>query len=282
MAENFASRLRAKIAALNLTQGQVARATFVSRQTVHRWLAGGTLPLARHLEEIALLLDVSPQWLITGDDSAKGCVAGRNLDTMGIHFLYAREIRRASRDTDPLAAAYQRLMSEGRQLAVFAENKLREIAVLWDHGTSEITSEAVKKYRFTNSDSSVIRHPMPLPANIDALLERVRIVTAKRGEKKALAEFLGVSQQQLSDWVTKTKRKSPNPKPGGDITLQMLVWVQAKEAPQNKKTSVPRERNRGEGPIQRNQANENQKIRPRKKASHKGTKRSTSRKPRSR
>lgn len=68
--------------------------------------------------------------------------------------------------------------------------------------------------------------------NLKALLERVRRATEQRGKKTELANFLRVNPVQVSHWLSGFR--SPN----GEVTLQMLIWVQAQEGKQ--KESGPR------------------------------------------
>lgn len=61
---------------------------------------------------------------------------------------------------------------------------------------------------------------------LDALMERVLNATRQYGDKAKLAEFLGVSSQQLNNWLTRICS------PGGEITLRLQKWVSAEEAKQ--------------------------------------------------
>jgi DNA-binding transcriptional regulator YdaS (Cro superfamily) len=63
--------------------------------------------------------------------------------------------------------------------------------------------------------------------NLKALLARVKRASSARGKKKELAKYLGVSHVCVSQWLS--ARFAPN----GEVTLQMLAWVQAEEAKQN-------------------------------------------------
>jgi transcriptional regulator with XRE-family HTH domain len=63
--------------------------------------------------------------------------------------------------------------------------------------------------------------------NLKALLARVNRMACERGKKTELARFLGVSRQQVNTWLSFSSA------PNGEVTLQMLAWVQAEE--KNKK-----------------------------------------------
>ena len=62
--------------------------------------------------------------------------------------------------------------------------------------------------------------------NLKALLARVNRATALRGKKTALAKFLGVSRQRVTNWLSLDRA------PNGEITLLMLKWVAAEEVKQ--------------------------------------------------
>jgi hypothetical protein len=64
---------------------------------------------------------------------------------------------------------------------------------------------------------------------LDTLLDKVERLCKN---KSALARELGVSSQHIQKWVTAREYE-----PGGEITLQLLEWVSAEEAKQNKNRS---------------------------------------------
>jgi hypothetical protein len=70
--------------------------------------------------------------------------------------------------------------------------------------------------------------------NLKALLARVTRATAARGKKTALASFLGIPRQRISNWL------SFDHAPNGEVTLQLLEWVQAEEAQQKKNRGTAR------------------------------------------
>lgn len=55
------------------------------------------------------------------------------------------------------------------------------------------------------------------------LIERLKKATKKRGSKAALAKWLGVHRQSVTDWL------SGKQEPGGEITLRLLHWVEQLE-----------------------------------------------------
>lgn len=57
-------------------------------------------------------------------------------------------------------------------------------------------------------------------ATLPRLIERLNRATQARGSKAELAAWLGVHRQMVTDWL------SGKQKPGGEITLQLLQWVE--------------------------------------------------------
>lgn len=55
------------------------------------------------------------------------------------------------------------------------------------------------------------------------LIQRLKRATEARGSKSELAKWLGVHRQSVTDWL------SGKQKPGGEITLKLLQWVEQKE-----------------------------------------------------
>ena len=55
------------------------------------------------------------------------------------------------------------------------------------------------------------------------LLEKLKNATKQRGQKSALAKFLGVPLARVSQWLSGDRQ------PGGETTLRMLQWVEAQE-----------------------------------------------------
>lgn len=61
-----------------------------------------------------------------------------------------------------------------------------------------------------------------------SLLARANRIASARGKKSELARFLRVPRQRINDWLSGARA------PGGEVTLQLLEWVQAEEANQTK------------------------------------------------
>ncbi|MCC5855145.1 MAG: helix-turn-helix domain-containing protein [Idiomarina sp.] len=60
------NRIQLQMKALKLKQADLVRATGAAKSTVHSWLNGATLPNGRYLVLLSELLEVSPEWLLTG------------------------------------------------------------------------------------------------------------------------------------------------------------------------------------------------------------------------
>jgi transcriptional regulator with XRE-family HTH domain len=58
---------------------------------------------------------------------------------------------------------------------------------------------------------------------LQRLLDQVRRLTEERGERAALATFLGVPRPRISEWL------SGRYEPGGQITLKLARWVEQQE-----------------------------------------------------
>ncbi|OTG82559.1 hypothetical protein B9T31_14810 [Acinetobacter sp. ANC 4558] len=61
-------RIQSKLDEKKLKQADIARATKKSTAAVTKWLRGENIPKADSLKEIARLLDVSDEWLLTGKE----------------------------------------------------------------------------------------------------------------------------------------------------------------------------------------------------------------------
>jgi DNA-binding transcriptional regulator YiaG len=62
--------------------------------------------------------------------------------------------------------------------------------------------------------------------NFAGLLDRIREAVKGPGKKNELAEFLSKPVQRVNEWL------AGNWNPSGEVTLQLLAWVQAEEANQ--------------------------------------------------
>ncbi|MGC9942050.1 MAG: helix-turn-helix transcriptional regulator [Verrucomicrobiota bacterium] len=73
-----------------------------------------------------------------------------------------------------------------------------------------------------NKAKTLTMEKTPVPA-LPHLIKRLNQATQARGSKIQLAAWLGVHRQMVTDWL------SGKQKPGGEITLQLLQWVERKQ-----------------------------------------------------
>ncbi|MGH2941299.1 MAG: helix-turn-helix domain-containing protein [Solirubrobacteraceae bacterium] len=74
-ADEFAQRLRARSAERRLNQRALAKAVGTHHNVVARWVRGERSPSARHLADLAVVLETSLDWLLLGsaaDDERDG------------------------------------------------------------------------------------------------------------------------------------------------------------------------------------------------------------------
>jgi len=90
-----------------------------------------------------------------------------------------------------------------------------------------------------NPGENIVRQPKPpkkeltkvsesvnvagVKPKLPSLLKRLETSTCQRGKKSELANFLGVSLVQVSQWL------SGDREPGGETTLRLLQWVEQQE-----------------------------------------------------
>jgi hypothetical protein len=67
-----------------------------------------------------------------------------------------------------------------------------------------------------------------VPSKLSALMQRVKRATVQPGKKTQLSLFLEVPLRRVSEWLSGVRN------PSGETTLQLLEWVAAEEAQQNK------------------------------------------------
>lgn len=66
----LSNRMASRLNELGLKQIALAEATKVSKGAVSKWVAGTTIPSSEHIPLIAETLKVSPEWLLTGKETA--------------------------------------------------------------------------------------------------------------------------------------------------------------------------------------------------------------------
>jgi len=91
-------------------------------------------------------------------------------------------------------------------------------AVAWLIGPE---TESGEEMLLTNKASSLTSEGVK-PV-LPKLIERLKRATAMRGKKTALAKWLGVHRQCVTDWLSRKQE------PGGEVTLLLERWVQSQE-----------------------------------------------------
>jgi len=87
--------------------------------------------------------------------------------------------------------------------------------LLWENGKESFT---LRNASVTNTD---------VKALWPVLKKRLQAATADRGGKSALAQFLGVKVQAVSQWLTDNEESKREP--GAETALRMLKWVEQQE-----------------------------------------------------
>lgn len=72
---NLTQRLRAAREAADLTLDAVGKAVGVTAQAVYRWEKGSSLPSSDRIVRLARVLDVTPDYLLTGTYSVRDTTA---------------------------------------------------------------------------------------------------------------------------------------------------------------------------------------------------------------
>lgn len=213
----FGNRLKVLMEERQLTQEQVASAVGVSRAAVGTWLHG-TIPGARELFILAKFLEKPMESFFDAIPYVKPPAEALYVDPPG-----GVSISHLSAEWRKFYAGMFETMStpEGREAFKQTFNQLFPGA-----NTVLATHEEIAK--------QVLTDVVPKD-NIDAMQEqmqrlrdRLRRATEVRGQKAALARWLGVSMSSVSTWLAGAK------KPSGETTLRLLQWVEQQERQKNK------------------------------------------------
>jgi transcriptional regulator with XRE-family HTH domain len=123
-----------------------------------------------------------------------------------------------------LEALFYSLPHDGKEkLLVFIVHALSQFDLDWALGRRELPGrpDDEKKNQLAKINASVNIEKMK--ARMPDFQNRLKKLTAKRGEKTKLANFLGVPLAAVSQWVS-GKRK-----PNGENALMLLHWVEVQE-----------------------------------------------------
>ena len=195
-AASFSQRLRILMESREETQKSVGCKLGVAQSAVFGWL-NGTLPRGGELARLAAYFHVSLDWLVNGTRKD-----GSQLESPYLPPVYVARVR-------ALAGAIKESGAEIEQLT--------------DRWATPTETKFLPKVPYSEILAPV-RHE-----TMDRLLEAARRLTRPRGQKKALADALGVSPSRVSEWL------AGDCMPDGDRTLRLLNWVERQEAQQTKR-----------------------------------------------
>jgi transcriptional regulator with XRE-family HTH domain len=216
-----------------ITQRKLAFLLLVSPGTVSGWLRGAR-PYDRTVTLLSDKLGLRREWLTRGDGEPypKNYRPTPEGDEKFAHVLI--DISARADLFEDIEREYERIIAETDKRAAEYRERLRQLRIRFyrrNRAAAQAqleTSLPVRKFSLHNSGNPVTSQAM-VSKSLRDLLDKVRAFTRRAGDKKALASTIGVSQQQLSDWLSKSQKAY---KPSGENTLQLLAWVQAKEAQQ--------------------------------------------------
>lgn len=210
----------------SISQEFVAKSLGVSRQTVGGWLRGAQ-PQPRHRARIEERIGVSPERIAASKWPGPDPWGSR-----------VEAIQSASKEFDPLVAAYENLLKDCESTTMMARDRLKELSRHWHARVKEVQSELLpggSNLDLTTSASSANALTVREIPNLDELLNEVRSLTKAPGVKKALADGLGFkTQAQLSRWLS-VKGTSATYTPSAANALKLLSWVVEQRRVQQKK-----------------------------------------------
>lgn len=192
-------------------------------------IEGGYSPLRWTVaQQICSRYNISQRWLATGESPTRPCV---HLSETLIEPI-PKDCLLSNAYDDHLKAKFDELHEStdfsGWLAALEQTSGFLIPPELPNHHQQH--SEAWQSSILTDVYSSV-KH-QPVKPMLPKLLLQLRKLTQERGAKTVLADHLGVSLAQLSQWL------SGDREPGGETTLQLLAWVRAVEAKENSSGDV--------------------------------------------
>ena len=109
---------------------------------------------------------------------------------------------------------------------------VRTRALIWGEMREEVNKRLLQKHSplsgkgrldKKNASASVSNMRAEVPTWPE-LKKDIKRLTAQRGEKKALADKIGVSRQALGNWLSDDSQGTPN----AALTLELLQWVRSR------------------------------------------------------
>jgi transcriptional regulator with XRE-family HTH domain len=292
----FATRLKSVITEAGLTHVQFARRVFVTHPTVSKWLRG-MVPRRAAVDAICRRFDLSRDWLLRGEGARTAGDDGPNADQRRfaeylaqavdcgeeiisasdneqLYAEYLVEAEALAGEFAEMVSQYEGLADQGDTIAERARDKVRELTAQFHArlGLLAVSKNApFKRNDLPTSTTPSKETAMRIP-NLDELLAEVRTLTEHAGARKALAESIGVSQPQLSRWLSLQRGSAYSP--SATNALKLLRWVTGKRGA-NEKESPEGALTPPERVTRRRSSKHETKTSDRKKSSHKGRKRTT-------
>ena len=226
----FAERIKSLIRERNLTQRQVAEAAEVTKNAVGKWIRG-TVPGAVEVFKLARAFGKPMEWFLEGTKEPDPSKVDEQA-------LATPEII----DAATFKAAIRKIGLVGRGEEWL--DKTMNYRQVWRHssdGTIEMYYEQLPPYPQPDAAKIFSNNALPHIASRDniasmqcemqKLRERLIMATAVRGQKSALARWMGTSLSSVSHWL------SGNVQPSGETALRLLHWVQRQEDKQQQSAS---------------------------------------------
>jgi transcriptional regulator with XRE-family HTH domain len=246
------ARLRAFREALQIPRSRFAVTIGFGSERLASYESGNAPLLYNVFRVVAQNFELNPHWLagqggshkikdIIDDAAFIGQIPPRALFSEIYDMHIADRAKKSTDDADQNSKAflehYKKLLESVKDQSLPIETR-REINrhIIAQTGkyvsalTAEINrrkavnlklNEVFDKLDLTEVNGSV--NNTDVTPKLPSLLKRLKAATSQRGKKSALAEFLGVSLVQVSQWLAGDRE------PGGETTLRLLHWVEQQE-----------------------------------------------------
>ncbi len=253
----FATRLKSVITEAGLTNVQFARRVFVTHPTVSKWLRG-MVPRRAAIDAICRRFNLSRDWLLTGQGARDGGDDRPNADQRRFaeylaqavdcgediisaseneqsYAEYLVEAEALAGEFAEIVSQYEGLADQGHTIAERARDKVRELTAQFHAklGALALSKNEIHKQKNLPTSTTPFKDQAMRIPNLEELLAEVRTMTIAAGARKALAESVGVSQPQLSRWLSLQRDTAYSPSAAN--ALKLLNWVIQKRGAKQKK-----------------------------------------------
>ena len=220
----IASRLKLARQKKGLPLASVAAASGFSASTISRVESGLLPPSESFVQSLIPTLGLNPDWVYYGkepmfDDSSPAAISVTD---------FAQKLEAVSR-LEAIIEAQRRLTEEAEELKGFLQFVPKSLAS--DAGSAQLKITQNLTLGKTGANASAVPEDEFLWIE---LRKRVLALTLKqrRGAKKQLAEFLGISRQALNEWL------HGNRSPRAETALRLLKWAEQAEREQKTPRTV--------------------------------------------